>query len=567
MSYSNIARRLMNLLKPKTLIYAGAAGLDDNEARAVVIVNIMTVIPALLAVILAPILFFLLGKQWLLLFSPIIEALILFSVPVLNYMGYRMAGKLIMFLTHCIATIFFGFVLGPTANVELIVVFLLGLSFLMFSTVFQRILSIIIILSVLSVLGSYYQYDIPRMLILLAVILINILVFYFYSAHFTKAINTMRDYSEGLQRKTERLEDVNRTKSLHFNTTNHETRSQLNIVATVTRELMAAVKEGGNVVISAVKVNALAIACRKMMLIVNNVLDYSTLENGKFAVVNVPFELRSWISDVIQSFGVLADEKNITIHQDYAANLPVNIEADEKEMEVIVNNLISNALKFSRKDSQVLLSVTRERDNLIIAVTDSGAGMSDFERDHIFDAYATKKTAKHRGTGLGLTLVKKTVESLGGSISVKSRLHLGSTFTVTFPFTEVKQAPVAESQSLRGKTALVVDDDEMNLRAAKTLLVDLDCRVMSAGNLSEALENIRVTMPDLILLDLTLPDGSGKEVLYAIAAAANGVPIITVTGEDNQIIREQMLEAGAKAYILKPLMPRTFTSTILSVFK
>lgn len=544
----------------KKVINAGAQTQDGTKARTVVIVNIMAAIPALFAFLLAPILFFITG-QLQLLYCPVIEGLILITVPFFNRSGKYITAKFIMFCTHCAGTLFFGVIMGPAANVELIVIFLIGMSFLLFTTNRQRIFSLLAVFAVLTALGIHYGYEITKLVVLMAVVTLNILVFYFYSEHFKESIDK-------LMAKTKTLEDVNISKSLSFNKTNHETRNHLNVVTSISEELLRQSKGADKIVIAADRVKALNIACKQMTLVINNVLDYSALENGKFELVNSNFDLRELITEITASFQVMADEKQVKISSELSPSIPQIILSDERELTTVISNLISNAVKFTAVNSGIKIKAfLNEKNQLVISVTDAGPGLNDQQRIQIFKPYVSQRHGTYRGTGLGLPLVKKTVESMGGNIRVESKTGVGSTFIVTLPLVAgIKQLEEKISYKKFNKTVLVIDDNQMNLRAVELLLQRMGCQVLLSADLFKGIEAASHERPDLVLLDIGLPGIYGKEALKVVQEALDGTPVISVTGETAPAIKEEMLAAGAVGFLSKPLIFDTFYSELETFF-
>jgi signal transduction histidine kinase len=472
------------------------------------------------------------------------------SIPFLNYMGRHNLAKMVMFATHCIATVFFGVIMGPVANVELIAVFLMGLSFLLFNTTWQRTSSMFIVILVLTILGIYYGYEGIRLLILSTVILLNMLVFYYSSEAIKK------------------LEDDSRAKTLTFNNTNHETRNYLNVVAAISDELQQNVNGKSDIQIPVDRVRPLWIAVKRMALIINNVLDYATIDNGSFKVSNSNLNLRSWLDEILQSFQIIADEKEVVIELELADDLPEIIYADDREFMTVLSNLISNAIKFTKKGSVVGVKVRIKDSRLVFTVTDHGQGLSDYQQEIIFKPFVSQKNNLNRGTGLGLPLVKKTVEALGGNIQISSQIGKGSTFIVSLPFMPGKLEPVKTTDHFIkfNKTVLVIDDDLMNLRFVELLLQRMGCNAILSGDVEEGLQKTRDIKPDLILLDMELPGIGGKDALKQVAARMSETPVITVTGHFSIEKRNEMLSAGAVEFITKPLDFQSFYSKLAAVF-
>jgi CheY-like chemotaxis protein len=229
---------------------------------------------------------------------------------------------------------------------------------------------------------------------------------------------------------------------------------------------------------------------------------------------------------------------------------------------------VSNAVKFTSAHSEIRIKAfPNEKYQLVISVTDAGPGLNDQQRTQIFKPYVSQRHSTYRGTGLGLPLVKKTVESMGGNIRVESKTGIGSTFIVTLPLIAgFKLLEEKISYKKFNKTVLVIDDNQMNLRAVELLLQRMGCQVLLSADLFQGIEAASHERPDLVLLDIGLPGIYGKEALKVVQEALDGTPVMSVTGETAPAIKEEMMAAGAVGFLSKPLIFDTFYSELETFF-
>ncbi|RPD38323.1 hybrid sensor histidine kinase/response regulator [Chitinophaga barathri] len=527
----------------KNIINLGAQGADANQARSIVIVNIMGIIPAIFTVIMAPILYWVTGDLAILI-SPLIEGSILFTIPLWNVLRRHNIAKLVMYSTHSLGLLYFGLLMGPNANIELIVVFLIGLSFLIYPNVTPRVISIAAVVGVLTILGISFGYHFVKWLVLAATILLNVMVFYFYSAHFNESIDT--------------LVRLNKAKSQEFNRTNHETRNHLNVANTVCEEYLRNFpSDTENVTIPVRDAKALSFSINRIKEVVNNVLDYSQLEHSRPTPAYKKVDLEQWVEDLIQSYQVFAGEKNVSIVLELMPGLPDKVLADEKAMTTILSNLLSNAIKFTHADTAISVQLDAGRDNIIMRVTDQGPGLTESQRAHLFQAYITDRGNRYKGTGLGMPIVLETLKLLRGSITVKSNTGMGSAFTVTIPVTVPEQESVSPTEQLRplGKTVLVVDDNPMNLRASEMQLKKIGCAAIKHTDVLAAIQSTFLECPHLILLDYQLNGMDGLEAIRLIRKQEHlkDVPVIITSGVAGIDTNKGLLAAGVTGFLSKPI--------------
>jgi CheY-like chemotaxis protein/anti-sigma regulatory factor (Ser/Thr protein kinase) len=245
-------------------------------------------------------------------------------------------------------------------------------------------------------------------------------------------------------------------------------------------------------------------------------------------------------------------------------DLPM-LNTDEVRLLQVLNNLLSNAVKFTEQGG-VTLTAHADGDRVVIAVQDSGIGIAGSDVSKLFTEFYqadSSRTRRYEGTGLGLAITRRLVEALGGSVGVQSELGVGSTFTVTLPVVapgaEAGRAPaptaspaVARAGAGVRRTILVIDDDpETHLLVAENLK-PIGARFLKAVTGAAGIEMARAERPDLILLDVRLPDRQGWEVLHDLKAdpATAEIPVIVVSVVDRESLGFSL---GAADYLVKPV--------------
>jgi signal transduction histidine kinase/ActR/RegA family two-component response regulator len=524
----------------KNIINLGARDADANEARSIVIVNIMGIIPAIFTVIMAPVLYAVTGDLAILI-SPLIEGCILFTIPFWNVMRRHNIAKLVMYSTHSLGLLYFGLLMGPDANIELIVVFLIGLSFLIYPNTASRLISVAAVVGVLTILGINFGYHFVKWLVLAATILLNVMVFYFYSAHFSESIDA--------------LVMQNKAKSREFARTNHETRNHLNVANTVCEEYLRHFPtDTENVTIPVKDAKALSFSINRIKEVVNNVLDYSQLEHSRPAPAYGKVNIRQWVEELVASYQIFAGEKNVNIRLELSPNLPYTVMADEKAMTTILSNLLSNAIKFTFSNTAITVQLDAGRDNIAMRVIDQGPGLTESQSAQLFQAYISDRSNRYKGTGLGMPIVLETLKLLRGSIAVKSNDGVGSVFIVTIPVTGPAQES-AEQLAPLGKTVLVVDDNPMNLRATELQLQKAGCTAIKHMDVHTAIQATFLKCPQVILLDYQLNGMNGLEAIQLIRQHEHlkDVPVIITSGVTGIDTDKGLLAAGVTGFLNKPV--------------
>lgn len=315
-------------------------------------------------------------------------------------------------------------------------------------------------------------------------------------------------------------------------------------------------------------------SAKQLLSLINDILEMSKMEAGQTSLDNKPFGLRSFLDETVAHFHVQASQqkKNFSVRIEIRDDM---VKGDAFKLGQILNNLLSNAFKYSDAGADIRLEVRQQecqnRSRFQFTVSDSGIGMSQEFLEHIFEPYAreTHFTAKSTvGTGLGMTIVKNLVQQMSGEIHVESQLGIGTTFLVTLPLeTNVRNgAPEGKKENdelsvkLSGRCILVAEDNELNMEIAVELLSMHGAEVLQAWNGREALQIFTAAAPysiDAILMDMQMPVMDGCEATRAIRALdkpdAASVPIIAVTANAFTEDMDKTAAAGMNGHIPKPI--------------
>ena len=322
-------------------------------------------------------------------------------------------------------------------------------------------------------------------------------------------------------------------------------------------------------------------ASQTLLSIVNDILDISKIESGKMEIIPVEYELFSVLNDCYNMTKARADAKNLDFEMEIDSNVPSVLFGDEVHVRQIINNFLSNAVKYT-KEGKVILRMGYEPAEgeqlfLKIQVQDSGIGIKKSDMDKLFLNFTRIDEQKNRniqGTGLGLSLTKKLVELMGGNIHVTSEYGEGSVFTAVIPQQIVDREPLGDFQQkyqqyihsaemdeqiLLAPEAriLVVDDVEMNLKVAQNYLKQTGAKVDLAYSGAECLRMICQKKYDMILLDHMMPEMDGIETLEAMKQSKDHLnvetPVIALTANAIVGAKEKYLEAGFANYLSKPI--------------
>ncbi|MBL8838902.1 MAG: PAS-domain containing protein [Alphaproteobacteria bacterium] len=313
--------------------------------------------------------------------------------------------------------------------------------------------------------------------------------------------------------------------------------------------------------------------------LINDILDLSKLEAGRVQLEQIDFDLGKTIAGAVGLLQVKAREKNIALIQEIAPEIGGMVRGDPTRLRQVLINLVGNAVKFTEKGhvrvvARPLAGLPRAG-AVEVLIIDSGIGISDAAREHLFDKFSqadSSITRRYGGTGLGLAISKQLVELMGGEIGVESRPGIGSTFRFTLQLGRAAVAPdgsagatpalpaPAPAPAAAALSVLLAEDNPVNQRLATTLLKRLGHDVAVAANGYEAVLAARTAAHDVILMDVQMPELDGIEAARLIreeeGRTGRRTPIVALTAHAMQGARESYLAAGMDDFLTKPIDPK-----------
>ena len=309
-------------------------------------------------------------------------------------------------------------------------------------------------------------------------------------------------------------------------------------------------------------------ASENLMIIINDILDLSKIEAGKLSLEYIGFEPKTVLNRLIQVLNHRAEEKGLRLMSSRFDNRlsPVLI-GDPYRLNQILLNLASNSIKFTQRGVvDITFDVVEDmatRQKVHIAVRDTGIGMDSEFVKNIFEKFTQEDasiTRKFGGTGLGMSISKDLVSLMGGEILVTSEKGVGTTMTIELDFEKgsIYDLPKTEvvhfdPAQLQNKKVLVVDDNEINRLLASTILRNYHVQVREAVNGLDAIEKIQSELPDLVLMDIQMPEMDGLEATRIIRRDVSlDLPLIALTANAIKGDHERFLEAGMNDYLSKP---------------
>ncbi|MBI4693815.1 MAG: response regulator [Gammaproteobacteria bacterium] len=361
-------------------------------------------------------------------------------------------------------------------------------------------------------------------------------------------------------------EAASRAKSTFLANMSHELRTPLNAVIGMSELLSTRLTEQRDREYATI----IHQSGHSLLGIISDVLDLSRIEAGRLEIKPETFGLHALLADVCDMFAAQAANKGLALRFDWEPALPDLVCADSVRLRQVIVNLLGNALKFTDRGSIALTASAGEMSGdsfrLRVEVADTGIGIADSARDRLFLAFSqidSSATRRHGGTGLGLRITSELVCAMGGRIDFESAEGRGSKFWFEVPIRiaalQVAQPARADPGSVRPRlnlSVLLVEDNEVNLVMAETMLQSFGCRVALARTGVEALERLLADTYDLVLMDCLLPGMDGLEATRwwreQEHAGTLRTPIVALTANVLQGDRERCLESGMDDYLAKP---------------
>jgi PAS domain S-box-containing protein len=387
-----------------------------------------------------------------------------------------------------------------------------------------------------------------------------------------RIVNTTQDVtdrvvaSQRLQEAEAAARTANDAKNEFLSRISHELRTPLNAVLGFGQLLEAELEETEHVE----SIHQVVRAGRHLLALINEVLDIARIEAGEMSLSPEPTEVAAIVTEALLLMQPLAAAAGVTL-TDLGGPLGVYVLADRQRLRQILLNLLSNATKYNRAGGSVWVSWSCEPgERPSITVNDDGPGIAPALHSRLFtpfDRLGAEATGVD-GTGVGLTVTRGLVQLMAGELTFASQVGHGASFTVTLPSSHEPVAPARDrtadliahvpmtSTSSSTAVVLYVEDNEPNVQVMEALLkLRPEWRLIHAALARLGIELARAHRPDLILLDVHLPDGSGLDVLQALKAdaATTDLAVVVLSADASHTQIERLLAAGAARYLTKPL--------------
>ncbi|MGN1233641.1 MAG: ATP-binding protein [Candidatus Cryptobacteroides sp.] len=380
-----------------------------------------------------------------------------------------------------------------------------------------------------------------------------------------RARKRIRENQEMEERK--RREELDQMKFRFFTNISHELRTPLSLIMLPLESVMKELKDSPVMP----KLTTMHNNTEQLLSLVNHLLDFRKLEMGGEKLHLVRGNISEFVASVKESFNDAAQKKGISlVFEDEMAN-PI-MAFDASQMQKMINNLLSNALKFTPDGGMIHVRLSQdEQKRMVLEVSDTGIGIPEEDLDHIFDRfYRSDNTDLRMGSGIGLSLVRQYAQMHSGSISVSSEVGKGSTFILIIPTDltvdqEERHGAVEKVSGDRPNEAhkadeagarmqIMVVDDNKDFREYIVGELSMDYDVVSAEDGSQCIEMLKTANPEVIVCDVMMPNMDGFEVTKAIKSniETSHIPVILLSARTSEDIRLEGYETGADAYLTKP---------------
>ncbi len=306
--------------------------------------------------------------------------------------------------------------------------------------------------------------------------------------------------------------------------------------------------------------------------LINDILELSKYEAGQTVPVLTPVNIKKLIQDVIDSYQTQFANKFLSLTVEYKTSIPESVLTDPQKVSQVISNIIGNALKFTRKGG-VAITVSYDK-QLTVDFEDTGIGIETAEFSQVFEVFTQSGSSKEHmtGTGIGLAIARIFARLLGGDVVlVRSDIGKGSFFRFTIEADAIvsnrkNSLPVLDYTAIKGISrpckVLLVDDVDINLAMLEIFLAPAGFDVSIAANGNEAVEIFKSFKPDIIFMDLIMPEKDGFEATREIKALDSRIPVIALTASIVESVKEQALASGVNDFMNKPFIPERFFEII-----
>ena len=393
-------------------------------------------------------------------------------------------------------------------------------------------------------------------------------------------------------------ERANRAKSDFLSSMSHEIRTPLNAIVGFSEDIQSRKSTADPKIVE--DADYIMEASKTLLEIVGNILDINKIESNKMEITEVKYNYKETIEQLSKIDAIRIGEKNINFKINLAPDIPYELVGDKTHIKEIVNNLLTNAIKYTDKGEIELSTRCINKGNvcnLIISVRDTGRGIKAENINKLFTKFErldAEKNSTTEGTGLGLAITKALVDMMGGKINVQSQFGKGSLFVVQIPQkisqmtnpNQIVETPIKDqikvgqqlvqemskveniATKFSGKKILIVDDNKLNIKVARRALDGFNFEIDECYDGQECLNKVvKGNEYDLILMDIMMPNMSGETAIAKLKEKPNfNIPIIALTADAVVGAREKYLSEGFVDYIVKPFNKQQIKEKIDIIF-
>jgi signal transduction histidine kinase len=382
-----------------------------------------------------------------------------------------------------------------------------------------------------------------------------------------------RKYAAVLLEQKNRTEEAMKARSQFLSQMGHELRTPLNGIIGASNLLT----KNNTLPEQSEYLNILKYCSNHMLELINNILDYNKIEAGKLDIHLTEVNLKQLVQNSVLPFSNRFEEKKLGLKVQIDPDLDVNVMIDDIRLIQILNNLISNALKFTEKGYVNLKVFRKSKDNQMIDVSfcveDTGIGIEKSDFPKIFESFGqvyTSTTRQYEGTGLGLSISQRLLNLMGSKLELESEPGKGSTFSFSVRLKQTTtnntthSAAKMQNTDLSGMRILIAEDNVINMLMAKKIMADWNVNLTTAENGLKALQSLETDANyNIILLDLEMPEMDGYTAVREINKLYPGIPVLAFTAAlIDQDMYSDLKDTGFVDAVLKPCQPMELLSKI-----
>ena len=390
---------------------------------------------------------------------------------------------------------------------------------------------------------------------------------------------------------SERAVAASEAKTVFLSNMSHEIRTPINAILGMNEMVL---RESGDQTILSYSENIKS-AGNTLLNLVNDILDLSKIEAGKFEIIPVDYDLSGMIHDLTNVITIRTEAKGLEFKIDIDDSIPKSLNGDEIRVKQIITNILTNAVKYTEKGSVTLKLTCKKTDRddnrvvIRVSVIDTGIGIKPEDMRKLFTKFERieeKRNRKIEGTGLGMSITKSLLEMMGSELEVESVYGSGSTFSFDLEqkvvaWDQIGSYEQTNNDRPRAKekykeklhapdaSVLVVDDTDLNLTVFSQLIKHTGIQIDTAESGNECLEKAAEKTYDLIFLDHMMPGMDGTETLHELRAQTSGpnrnTPVICLTADALEGAREQYISAGFTDYLMKPIRPELLEEMLINM--